>query len=63
MHISFLGSKITIYLVKKAQMALLLAEERIILAKNSDFADIFLKKLANVLLKQTKENEHLIKLE
>ena len=50
MHISSIGSKITIHLVRKAQMALLLAKKIIVPAKHLDFADIFSEKSANVLL-------------
>ena len=63
MHISFLGSKMTIYLARKAQMALLLAKKVTIPAKYLDYADIFLEKSANVLPEQTRVNEHIIKLE
>ena len=48
-HVSFLKSKIIIHLARKAQMALLLAKKVIILAKYLDFANVFLKKVANVL--------------
>ena len=44
-------------------MTLLLAKKVIIPAKYLNFADIFLKKLANILLEQTRVNEHAIKLE
>ena len=44
-------------------MALLLAKKLIVLAKYSDFAVIFLKKAANILLEQTRANKHAIKLE
>ena len=55
-HVIFLKSKITIYSAKEAQMALLLAEKVTVLAKNLDFANVFLKKLANILFKQTGAN-------
>ena len=48
-YISFLGSKMTIHPAKKAYMALLLAKKVTIPAKYSDFANMFLEKLANVL--------------
>ena len=62
MHVSSLRLKITIYLIRKAKKALLFAEEITILAKYSDFADVFLEKSANVLPEQTKVNKHAIKL-
>ena len=62
-HVSSLGSKITIHLARKAQMALLLVKEVIIPAEYLDFADIFSEELANVLLEQTKVNKHVIRLE
>ena len=34
-----------------------------ILAKHSDFTDIFLEELVNVFSKQTRANEHVIELE
>ena len=49
-YVSSLGSKITIHLAKKAQITLLLAKKVTVLAKYSDFADIFLEKSANILL-------------
>ena len=63
MHVNFWGLKIIIYIARKAEMVLWLAEKVIILAKYSDFADILLKKLANVHLEQTGVNKHTIKLE
>ena len=63
MHVSFLGSRITIDLARKAQLALLLAKKVTVLAKFSDFADMFLEKSANVLPEQTEDNEYAIKLE
>ena len=44
-------------------MALLLVKEVTVQAKYSDFADVFLEKLANILLEQTNVNEHAIELE
>ena len=52
-----------IYLAREAQMASLLAEEVTIPAEYADFVDVFLKKLAEVLLEQTNINEHAIELE
>lgn len=47
-YIAFLslGLKIFIYLTRKAQIALMLIEKVMILTKNSDFVNIFSKKLA-----------------
>ena len=47
-HMSFLSlkSKMTIHLAQKAQTALLLAKKVTIPAQYSDFANVFLKKLA-----------------
>ena len=44
-------------------MALLLVKKVTVLTKYSDFANVFLKKSANVLLEQTKVNKPAIKLE
>ena len=52
----------TIYSARKAKLALLLAKEVILLTEYSDFADVFLEKSANVLLEQTRVNEHAIEL-
>ena len=52
----------TIYLACKAQIALLIAEKITILAKYADFANVFLKKLAKVLLERTSINKYAIKL-
>ena len=54
--------KMTIHLAKKAQIALLFAKKVTVTTKYSDFADVFLKKLANVFSEQTKANKHAIKL-
>ena len=62
-HISFLQLRITLFLAKEAQIALLLAKKVTILAKFSDFTDIFLEKSANILQEQIGVNEHAIKLE
>ena len=62
-YISSLRLRIIIHLVKKASMALLLSEKVTILAEHSDFANMFLEESANLLLEQTKVNEHAIKLE
>ena len=63
-YISFLSLRLRmiIHLAKKVQIALLLAEKVIIPAKYLDFADVFLKELANILTKQTGVNKHAIEL-
>ena len=48
-----LGSKMTIHLAGKAQIALLLAKKVTVLAKYLDFADVFLKESAEVLPEYT----------
>ena len=53
----------TIYPVRKAQMALLLAKKVNVLVKYSDFVDVFSKKSANLLPEQIGVNEHIIELE
>ena len=53
----------TIYPARKAQLALLLAEEVTVLTKYLDFADVFLEKSANILPERTGANEHAIELE
>ena len=62
-YVSSLGSKITIDLAKKAQMALLLAKKVIVPVKYLDFADFFLKKSANILPKQIGVNKFAIRLQ
>ena len=62
-HVAFLTSKMSIQLAQEAQIALLIAEEVIVPAKYSDFADIFSKKSAKILSKYTKINKYAIKLE
>ena len=63
LHFSSLESRITIYPIRKAQLALLLAKEVTMPTNYLDFADVFLKKWANVLPERTGVNEHAIKLE
>ena len=63
LHISSLRLRITIHSVKKTNMALLLVKKVTVSAKYSDFANAFLKKLANVFPEQTGANKHAIKLE
>ena len=53
----------SIHLARKAQLALLLTKKVTVPTKYLNFADVFLKKLANVLPKRTKVNEHAIELE
>ena len=64
-HVSSLslGSKMTIHLAWKAQIALLLAREVTVLAEYLDFANIFSKESTKVLPKRTDINEHAIELE
>ena len=64
-HVSSLslGSKMTIYPAWEAQIAFLVTEKVTVPAKYSDFADVFFKKSAKVLLKRTGINEHAIELE
>ena len=46
----------------KIQIALLQVKEVIVPAKYSNFSNIFSKKLAEIFLKQTVINEHIIEL-
>ena len=62
-HVSSLRLRMTIHLARKAQLALLLIEKVTVLAKYSDFADVFLEKSANILSEQTGVNKYGIKLE
>ena len=52
----------TIYPATEAQMALVLAKKVTILAKYSDFLDVFLEEFANIFPEQTRVNEHAIEL-
>ena len=52
-YVALITSKISIYLARKAQIALLIAKEVTVPAEYSDFADVFSKKSAEVLLKCT----------
>ena len=61
-YIALLISKITIYQAWKAQIALFIIKKVIILAKYTDFANLFLKKFAKVLSKSTGINEYFTKL-
>ena len=62
-YVNSLGLRMTIHPARKAWLALLLAEEVTFPVKYSDFADVFLKKLANVRPEQSKVNKHAIELE
>ena len=62
-HVSSLGLRMTIHSARKAQLALLLAEKVTVPAEYSNFADVFLEELTNVLPWQTGANEHAIELE
>ena len=62
-HVNFLGLKISIQLMKEAQLALLLTEKVTMPVKYLDFADAFLEKSANVFSERTGANEHAIELE
>ena len=63
-HVSSLSlvSKMTIHPARKAQIALLLAKKVTVLAKYSDFADVFSKKSAEILSKCIGINKHAIEL-
>ena len=52
-----------IYPAKEAQIALLIIKKVMILTKYSDFSDVFSEKKDSVLLKLTKLNQHVIKLQ
>ena len=54
---------ISIYLAQEARIALLIVEQVEILAKYSDFADVFLEEKASDLSEVTKLNQHTIKLQ
>ena len=55
--------KMTIYPIKKAQIALFVTKKIFILVKYLDYADFFLTKSAKVLSKRMCINEHAIKLQ
>ena len=55
--------KMAIYPAQKAQIALFITEKVTMLAKYSDFADVYSKQSAKVLPKHTGINKHTIKLE
>lgn len=60
---AYLRAKMIIYPTCKIQIALLVFEKVIILAKYLDFTDIFLEKSVREFLKWTKINKHIINLE
>ena len=61
-YVASVSSKIITHLVRKAYIALFITKKVIILAEYTDFANVFLKKLAKVLFKQTDINKHTMKL-
>ena len=63
MHVSFLGLRITINPARKFYIDLLLAKKVTIPVKYLNFADVFLVKLANVVLAQIGANKYAIELE
>ena len=63
LHVSSLGSRMTIHPAQKAQLVLLFIEKIIVLAKYLNFANVFLQKSANVFPERSEANEHAIKLE
>ena len=63
LHVSSLRLTITMHLVRKVQLALLLAKKVTVPTRYLDFADVFSEKSANVFPEQTKANEHVIKVE
>lgn len=62
MHMAYLKAKMSIYSIQKVQIAMLLTEKIIILAKYLDFTHIFLKKSAAKLFKTSEINKHAINL-
>ena len=63
MYVSALKLRISLYLAKEAQLALLLTKKVTVPSEYSYFADVFLEKLANILPERTRANENSIKLE
>ena len=59
-YVTFL-STMAIHLVIKAQITLLVDKKMQILAKYSNFSNVFLKKKTLILLKATKSNQYTIK--
>ena len=62
-HISSLRLKINIHPARKAQLVLLLTKKVTVPTEYSNFADVFLEKLANVLPERIGAKEYAIKLE
>ena len=62
-HSLSLGLKMTIYLARKAPIALLMVKKVTVLVKYSDFANVFLKESAKVLSEQIRANKYVIKLD
>ena len=62
-YISSLGSKISIYPAKEAQLTLLLTKKVPVPTKYSDFVDVFLEKSANISSERTGAKKHAIELE
>lgn len=60
-HISSFVIKIIIHLSKKVSLSLLLIEKVNILAKYSNFTNVFLKKLAEILFRRIRANKPAIK--
>ena len=60
-NVSFVGSRINIYRVRKVQLALLLIKKATVLVEYPDFTNIFLQKSANIFLEWTGANQHAIK--
>ena len=61
-YMAFFTLKILIYPAQKAQITLLIAKKVTVPAKYINFANIFSKKLAKILLERTGINEHAIEL-
>ena len=61
-YVASLTLKITIHLAREAQIVLFITEKVTVPAKYLDFADVFSKKLAEVLPERTDINKHAIKL-
>lgn len=57
-----LESTMSIYLAKKAQIALLHTKKILILNKYLDLSNVFLEEKVSILLEITKLNQHTIKL-
>lgn len=55
-YIAYLKTEMLIYLVREAQIVLLLIEKVTVLAKYLNYANVFLKKLATYLNKLTLTN-------